>query len=68
MADLLGLRNPFFRPLGRRLAVIAATLGWAAFEAVMGNTGWAFLLGAIGAFCAWEFLIAFDPANYEDKA
>jgi hypothetical protein len=63
----LDVRHPFLRPLWRRVALVAATLGWTAVELWGGNVFWAILFGAMGSFLAWEFFIVYDPANYEEK-
>ena len=59
------LRTPFFRPFWSRALVTAVCLGWALFELSTGAVFWAILFGAMGAWCAWEFFVVFDPANYE---
>lgn len=58
---MLGFDHPFFRPLWRRIALTAVTLGWAAFELATGNPFWAILFGALGAAALWGLLIAYDP-------
>ena len=65
MRDLFNLRSPMMRPLWVRLLVTGLTLGWTVMELVNGNTGWALMFGAAGAWCAWEFFVVFDPANYQ---
>ena len=67
MKSLFNLRAPFFAPKGRRVVVTAFLLGWAAFELLTGNPGWAALFGAAGAWCFYEFFVVFDPENYKDK-
>ena len=52
--------HPFFRPLWRRLLVVAVALGWALNEAVGGNPGWAIIFGAIGVTALWRLLIVYD--------
>ena len=52
--------HPFFRPLWRRILIVAVALGWALFEAVTGNPGWAVVFGALGAVALWGLLIAYD--------
>lgn len=64
---MLNIRHPAFRPLWRRLLIVGLAGGWAMFEFVMGNQLWALLFGAIAAYCAYEFLVVFDPANYEES-
>jgi hypothetical protein len=61
------VRHPFLRPLWRRIALVAATLGWSVVELMGGNVFWAILFGSVGAFLAWEFFIVYDPKNYEEK-
>ncbi|WP_439124291.1 hypothetical protein [Marivita sp.] len=64
---MINLRVPFFRPLLRRALTTGITLAWALFELSLGNPGWALLFGAVGAYCAYEFFVVFDPENYQDK-
>jgi hypothetical protein len=61
MRSLFDLNHPFFRPLWRRVAVVAFCLGWAAVEIAAGSVFWAMLFGGIGLFAAWQFFVAFDP-------
>lgn len=67
MTGFLGLRSPFFRPLWRRVLTVVACLGWAVFELAGGAVFWAILFGALGLYAGYEFLVAYDPANYEEK-
>jgi hypothetical protein len=52
--------HPFFRPLWRRVVIVAVALGWALFEAVTGSPGWALIFGALGAVALWGLLIAYE--------
>lgn len=63
----LDVRHPAFRPLWRRVALVAAVLGWALFELSRGATVWALLFGAIGLYLAWHYFLAFDPKDYEPE-
>lgn len=58
---LLDVQHPFFRPLWRRIAVVAVCLGWAAVEFAQDALFWGVLFGAVGLYCAHQFFIAFDP-------
>ncbi|MDW4496664.1 hypothetical protein R5H30_01620 [Sulfitobacter sp. D35] len=60
------VQSPVFRPLWRRIAVVAVTLGWALFELSNGATGWALVFGLAGLWCAWQFFVAWeDPEETE---
>ena len=52
-----GLDDPWFRPLWRRLLVVALTLGWGIFELATGAPLWAVAFLGIGAFAAWALLL-----------
>jgi hypothetical protein len=60
---LFDVQHPFFRPLWRRVAVVAICLGWAVFELLGGAVFWAILFGAAGLYCAHQFFLAFDPPD-----
>ena len=53
--------HPFFRPLWRRIAVVAVCAAWAVVELVVGDPTWAIMVGAVGAYAAYAFLIAYKP-------
>lgn len=57
----LDVQHPFFRPLWRRVAVVAVCLGWAVFEIVTGSPFFAILFGSVGLYCAYQFFIVFNP-------
>jgi hypothetical protein len=61
------LRHPFFLPLWRRIALTAFCAGWAALELAGGSGFWAVIVGALAAFCVYEFFIVFDAANYAPR-
>jgi hypothetical protein len=63
---LLDLNHPFFRPLWRRVLVVAVCLAWAAFEFTTGSPFWGVLFGGIGLVCAWAFFLAWDPDQGSD--
>lgn len=60
---ILDAGHPFYRPLWRRVAIVAVCFGWAAFEYSMGESVWALLFGAIGLYCAWALLVAYRPGE-----
>ena len=57
--------NNFFRPLWLRVGIVLACFGGAVLELVNGQTGWAMLAGAVGAYGVWSFLIAYEPPSKE---
>lgn len=59
------VQSRMFIPLWRRVAVVGLCGLWAFFEWSSGNSGWALLFGAIGAYCAHQFFIAFNPPEDE---
>jgi len=53
------LRHPFFRPLWRRITLIAVLAGWTVVEATAGNPVWALLMAGIGIYSSYVFFIDF---------
>ena len=64
---LLDLQHPFFRPLWRRVVITAICLLWGLFEFAQGAPVWGVLFLGLGAICAWEFFVAFDPRTPDEK-
>jgi hypothetical protein len=58
---MFDLDHPFFAPPWRRVAVVAACLGWAAVELATGGVGWALLFGGLGLYAGYRFFVTFDP-------
>jgi len=51
--------HPFYRPLWRRLAIIAVAGGWTAFEILWsGNAMWMVIAAGFLLYSLWVFLIA----------
>jgi hypothetical protein len=50
--------HPFFRPLWRRVAVVAVCLVWALVEFLGGAPFWGILFGALGLWAGYEFFLA----------
>jgi len=61
MHKLFDLNHPFFRPLWRRIAIIAVCFGWGIFEFAMGAPFWGTLFLGLGVYCIWGFLFDFKP-------
>jgi hypothetical protein len=55
---LLEADHPFFKPLWRRVAVVAVCFGWAGFEYWTDNPGWAALFGFMGLIAGYQFFLA----------
>ncbi|WP_323766675.1 hypothetical protein [Antarctobacter sp.] len=63
----MDVQHPFFLPLWRRIVTVVLCLGWAGLELSWGNPLWATLFAAVGAYCAHQFFIAFDPEAIRKK-
>ncbi|MCV0395091.1 MAG: DUF3329 domain-containing protein [Rhizobiaceae bacterium] len=55
--------HPFFRPLWRRVAIVAFCAAWAVWEVYNREMFWAVIVAAIAGYAAWTFLI-----NYGGEA
>ncbi len=55
--------HPFFRPLWRRVLVVAICFGWAIVELVFANPTWALISAAIGAYGVWVFFVTYEPVD-----
>ncbi len=68
MNRFLDLDHPFFIPLWRRVLIVAACLGWAAFEFIgTGSPLWGMLFGAIGVYAGWHFFFNFHSRSPDSK-
>lgn len=63
--QLIDPSHPFYRPLWRRILIVAVCLGWAAVEALTREPFWAILVGAVGIYAAWMLLLNFNPIPTE---
>ena len=69
MRNAFDVKHPFFRPLWRRIVVVTGCIAWALVELLStGSPFWAILFGAAGLWCAYQFFVVFDPADYADDA
>jgi hypothetical protein len=49
--------HPFYRPLWRRIAIVASTIVWTSFEYFMGGSGfWTVIALAVCGYSIWTFL------------
>lgn len=58
MAVLLDPKDPIYKPLWRRIAIVGAIIGWGFLEFSWDNAlwGWGFVL--FGLWVAWRFISA----------
>jgi hypothetical protein len=57
---------PFFRPLWRRIAVVAVCVVWTVVEWVTNDPLWAIVGLGFTAYAVWQFLYLYKPVD-EDK-
>jgi len=55
--------HPFFRPLWRRIAIIAVCAGWSIFEFWNGSSMWGWIAAAFTAYAVWQFLYLYKPVE-----
>lgn len=53
--------HPFFRPLWRRVAVVAFCFGWAGLEFYNDSQTWGLIALAAAAYGIWTFFISYKP-------
>jgi len=58
--------HPFYRPLWRRVAIVAFTAGWALIEYRNQAPVWALLFAVVSAWCAWFFFVVYEDKNPKD--
>ena len=52
--------HPWFRPLWRRVLMVAICAAIAGWDLVSGNYGWALVFGGLGAYAVYIFFIAWN--------
>ncbi len=55
--------HPFFRPLWRRVALVALCLVWAAIEFTAGAPLWGVIALACAGYGYWQFFHAYKPSG-----
>ncbi|RJG47155.1 DUF3329 domain-containing protein [Mesorhizobium sp. DCY119] len=53
--------HPFFRPLWRRIALVAFCLVWAGIEFAMDSPTWGMIMLGFSAYAAWQYLFSYAP-------
>lgn len=61
-------REPFFRPLWRRIAVVAVCLAWATFEFAGGAPFWGTLFAGIGLYAVWQLFFVYEPGPGREES
>jgi hypothetical protein len=51
--------NPFYRPLWRRVLIVATTVIWFALEFWRGDGIWTPIAAALCGFSVWAFLVTY---------
>ncbi|NKW71634.1 DUF3329 domain-containing protein [Rhodobacteraceae bacterium R_SAG10] len=64
--SILDLRQPFFLPIWRRVALVAVCLGWSLVEFVTGAPFWGVLFGALGIYVFWQFFLTKWTASNDE--
>ncbi len=60
--------HPFFRPLWRRIAIIAVCAGWSVFEFWNGSSMWGWIAAAFTAYAVWQFLYLYKAPVEQPQA
>ena len=56
--------HPFYRPLWRRVTLVAVLAGWTAFEVFITQQPlWMLVAGGLFAYTAWIFLISWKDSS-----
>jgi hypothetical protein len=56
--------HPFYKPLWRRIAIVAVVAVWAAFEAFYTRDPfWMTIAGGVLVICLWTFLLAWPKGS-----
>lgn len=66
--DPLGLHNPVFVPLWRRIAIFGICIGWSLLELYWNSPFWFILFFALAIYLAYEFFLKFDPERYQENS
>ncbi len=59
--------HPFFRPLWRRIALVAFCAAWAIWEVQRGEAFWMTIAVGMTAYAAWTFLITYPKPDEQKK-
>ncbi|RUW58530.1 DUF3329 domain-containing protein [Mesorhizobium sp. M7A.F.Ca.US.008.03.1.1] len=59
--------HPFFRPLWRRVAIVAVCVIWSIIEFATGTPFWGMIALGFAGYAVWQFFYLYKPAD-EGKA
>lgn len=57
--------HPFFRPLWRRVAIVAVCAVWTAMEWAAESQMWSMIALGFTAYAIWQFFYLYKPAEPE---
>jgi hypothetical protein len=57
--------HPFYKPLWRRVAIVASLGVWTAFEMYIGSSFFLVIAAALFAYCGWNFLVTYPKQDAE---
>lgn len=60
--------HPFFRPLWRRVVVVAVCLVWAVFEFAVGEPLWGVIMMGFAGYAIWQLFISYAPPPVEGQS
>jgi hypothetical protein len=60
-------RDPFFKPLWRRVAIIVAVVIWAGLELYAENQTWAIIAGLLVIYGVWSLFLTYKTEDDEPK-
>ena len=55
--------HPFFRPLWRRVAVVAVCVIWSIIEFATGTPFWGVIALGFAGYAVWQFFYLYKPAD-----
>lgn len=61
------VQSPIFRPVWRRVVVVALTIVWTLFEMSNGAYVWALIFGAAASYLTYQFFVVFDPKDPDEN-
>ncbi len=66
--DLKDYEHPFFRPLWRRIAVVAVCVAWSIFEFAANAPFWGVIALGFAGYGIWQFFYLYAPIDPDKPA